>query len=104
MRKVFQFHSHNKMFTTTTKFKIPKVLENILNDLQELGATPILVGGCVRDFFMNKPCNDIDITTSAKPIELEKILTDNNSWSIIVNERRYTALARHLLLQGQEQK
>lgn len=26
---------------------------------------------------MNKSCNDIDITTSAKPIELEKILTEN---------------------------
>ena len=49
------------MFTTTTKFKIPKVLENILNDLQELGATPILVGGCVRDFFLNIPIKDYDV-------------------------------------------
>lgn len=37
-------------------------------------------------------------------IIIQKILTDNNLWSIIVNERRYTALARHLLLQGQERK
>ena len=49
------------MFTTTTKFKIPKVLENILNDLQELGASPILVGGCVRDFFLNIPIKDYDV-------------------------------------------
>ena len=49
------------MFTTTIKFNIPKILEDILNDLQELGATPILVGGCVRDYFLNIPVKDYDI-------------------------------------------
>ena len=61
MRKVFLFHSHNKMFTTTIKFNIPKILEDILNDLQELGATPILVGGCVRDYFLNIFVKDYDV-------------------------------------------
>ncbi|MDY0052164.1 MAG: HD domain-containing protein, partial [Aliarcobacter sp.] len=49
------------MFTTTITFNIPKVLENILNDLQELGATPILVGGCVRDHFLNISVKDYDV-------------------------------------------
>ncbi|MGD9624181.1 MAG: CCA tRNA nucleotidyltransferase [Arcobacter sp.] len=49
------------MFITTTKIKIPKILENILKDLRELGATPILVGGCVRDYFLNKEIKDFDI-------------------------------------------
>lgn len=49
------------MFITTTKIKIPKILENILKDLQELGAIPILVGGCVRDYFLNKEIKDFDI-------------------------------------------
>ena len=49
------------MFITTTKIKIPKILENILKNLQELGATPILVGGCVRDYFLNKEIKDFDI-------------------------------------------
>ena len=49
------------MFTTITKFNIPKVLENILKNLQEIGAQPILVGGCVRDFFLNIPIKDYDI-------------------------------------------
>ena len=61
MRKVFLFHSHNKMFTTTIKFNIPKILEDILINLQELGATPILVGGCVRDYFLNIPVKDYDV-------------------------------------------
>ena len=49
------------MYTTTTIFKIPKVLEDILKNLQELGATPILVGGCVRDYFLNIPVKDYDV-------------------------------------------
>ncbi|WP_323595225.1 CCA tRNA nucleotidyltransferase [Aliarcobacter butzleri] len=33
----------------------------ILNDLQELGSKPILVGGCVRDSFLNKKIKDYDV-------------------------------------------
>ena len=44
-----------------TKFKIPSILEDILKDLQKIGATPIIVGGSVRDFFLNIPIKDYDI-------------------------------------------
>ena len=49
------------MYTTITKFKIPSILEEILKDLQKIGATPIIVGGSVRDFFLNIPIKDYDI-------------------------------------------
>ncbi len=49
------------MYTTITKFNIPLILEEILKDLQRIGAIPILVGGCVRDFFLNIPIKDYDI-------------------------------------------
>ncbi|CAM3421474.1 CCA tRNA nucleotidyltransferase [Arcobacter aquimarinus] len=49
------------MYTTTTKFSIPLVLKEILHSLQELKAKPILVGGCVRDFFLNIPVKDYDV-------------------------------------------
>lgn len=49
------------MCTTITKFKIPSVLEEILKDLQKIGATPILVGGSVRDYFLNIPVKDYDV-------------------------------------------
>ncbi|MDD3007496.1 MAG: CCA tRNA nucleotidyltransferase [Arcobacter sp.] len=49
------------MFTITTKINIPKILIDILVSLQELGAQPILVGGCVRDYFLNKEIKDFDI-------------------------------------------
>ena len=49
------------MINSTLKFKIPSILEDILIDLQKIGATPILVGGSVRDFFLNIPIKDYDI-------------------------------------------
>ena len=49
------------MFTTIIKPNIPKVLEKILKDLQEIGAKPILVGGCIRDHFLNIACKDYDV-------------------------------------------
>ena len=59
--KEFLFRILNKMYTTITKFKIPSILEDILKDLQKIGATPILVGGCVRDYFLNIPVKDYDV-------------------------------------------
>ncbi|MDD3054709.1 MAG: HD domain-containing protein [Aliarcobacter sp.] len=49
------------MCTTITKFNLPSILEEILKDLQKIGATPILVGGCVRDYFLNIPVKDYDV-------------------------------------------
>ncbi|WP_363322138.1 CCA tRNA nucleotidyltransferase [Aliarcobacter butzleri] len=43
------------------KINLPKILIRILNDLQELGSKPILVGGCVRDSFLNKKIKDYDV-------------------------------------------
>ena len=59
--KVFLFLTHNKMFTTTIKPNIPLILEEIILSLQEIGATPILVGGCVRDALLQIPCKDYDV-------------------------------------------
>ncbi|OCL87994.1 tRNA nucleotidyltransferase/poly(A) polymerase family protein [Arcobacter porcinus] len=49
------------MFTKITKLKIPKILENIFNDLKNIQAEPIIVGGSVRDNFLNKEIKDYDI-------------------------------------------
>jgi tRNA nucleotidyltransferase (CCA-adding enzyme) len=46
---------------SSIQFKIPIILEDILKDLQKIGAIPILVGGSVRDFFLNIPIKDYDI-------------------------------------------
>ncbi|NQY21494.1 MAG: CCA tRNA nucleotidyltransferase, partial [Campylobacteraceae bacterium] len=49
------------MYTYIKKIKFPSILEKILNHLQENGANPVLVGGCVRDHFLNIPIKDYDI-------------------------------------------
>ena len=36
-------------------------LKRILSSLVQIGAQPILVGGCVRDYFLNLPIKDYDI-------------------------------------------
>lgn len=46
---------------TKNNFSIPLELHNILEALQENGVKPILVGGCVRDYFLNQPLKDYDI-------------------------------------------
>ncbi|MCT7484425.1 tRNA nucleotidyltransferase/poly(A) polymerase family protein [Aliarcobacter cryaerophilus] len=49
------------MFITIKKIKIPKILENIFEDLKSKQAKPVVVGGCVRDSFLNKEIKDYDI-------------------------------------------
>lgn len=46
--------------------------------IENAGYEAYAVGGAVRDSLMNKPCHDIDITTSALPEITEKILESNN--------------------------
>ncbi len=43
------------------KVNIPFVLEEVLIELKSIGVLPILVGGCVRDSFLNLPVKDFDI-------------------------------------------
>ncbi|MCM1284575.1 MAG: CCA tRNA nucleotidyltransferase [Acetobacter sp.] len=45
--------------------------------IEKSGFEAYAVGGCVRDNIMNKICQDVDLTTSAKPYETEDILKKN---------------------------
>jgi poly(A) polymerase len=45
----------------------------IVKRLRENGYESYLAGGCVRDMLLDKPPQDYDITTSAKPDEIAKI-------------------------------
>lgn len=68
------------------------ILNNIIEILKKIensGFKAYVVGGFVRDFYMNKENNDVDICTSAKPSELRVIFGDNISMdqygSLILN-------------------
>lgn len=56
---------------------VPNEIKSILKALQDAGFEAYIVGGCVRDFLMGVAPNDWDITTNAKPEEIQKIFPDN---------------------------
>lgn len=56
---------------------IPKYVKSILQKLEENGFEAFIVGGCVRDFLLEKEPNDWDITTNAKPEEIQKVFPNS---------------------------
>lgn len=52
---------------------IPKEVKSIIKKLEEAGFEAYIVGGCVRDVLTKKIPIDWDITTSAKPEQIQKI-------------------------------
>lgn len=49
------------------KIKIPVILQKMNNIFEKNGFKAYLVGGAVRDMFMNKPASDWDVATDATP-------------------------------------
>jgi len=56
---------------------IPKEVKTIIEKLEKKGFEAYAVGGCVRDFLLEKEPEDWDIATSAKPEEIQKIFPEN---------------------------
>ena len=56
---------------------IPKEVKQILEKLEENGFEGFIVGGCVRDLMLDQTPADWDITTNAKPEEIQKIFPDS---------------------------
>jgi len=53
--------------------EIPKEVLEITEKLKENGYQSFLVGGCVRDFLLDKKPKDWDIATNAKPEKIQEI-------------------------------
>ena len=53
--------------------EIPKEVKKIIEQLKEKGFDAYIVGGCVRDLLREVEPEDWDITTNAKPEEIQKI-------------------------------
>ena len=68
---------------------IPKEVKNIINQLKTAGFEAYIVGGCVRDFLLNQNPKDWDITTNAKPEEIQKVFPnsfyENNFLTVTVH-------------------
>ncbi len=56
---------------------LPQEVKNILEKLSKAGYEAYVVGGCVRDLLLKKEPKDWDITTNAKPEEIQRIFPDN---------------------------
>jgi poly(A) polymerase/tRNA nucleotidyltransferase (CCA-adding enzyme) len=56
---------------------IPKEVKTVIEKLEKKGFEAYAVGGCVRDFLLDKEPEDWDIATSAKPEEIQKIFPEN---------------------------
>lgn len=56
---------------------IPKEVKNIIFQLHEAGFEAYIVGGCVRDFLLERDPADWDVTTNAKPEEIQKVFPDS---------------------------
>ncbi len=56
---------------------IPKEVKSVIQSLQKADFEAYIVGGCVRDFMLDQNPKDWDITTNAKPDEIQKIFPKN---------------------------
>ena len=56
---------------------LPLEIKNILTKLKEENFEAFIVGGCVRDILLKKNPKDWDVTTNAKPEDIQKIFPDN---------------------------
>lgn len=57
--------------------QIPKEVKQILHKLNDSGHEAYIVGGCVRDLIMGKAPQDWDVTTNARPEEIQKLFPDS---------------------------
>ncbi|GGA61470.1 CCA tRNA nucleotidyltransferase [Ornithinibacillus halotolerans] len=64
---------------------------SIINTIEDNGYEAYFVGGCIRDYLLQRPIGDIDITTSAKPEEIQSIFTN----VIPVGIEHGTVIVRH---------
>lgn len=55
------------------EYKIPKEVKLIVEKLEAKGSEAYLVGGCVRDLMLKREPKDWDVTTIARPEEIQKL-------------------------------
>jgi len=59
------------------KQEIPKEVKWVVEKLEKQGFEAYVVGGCVRDLLLGREPEDWDVTTNAKPEEIQKIFPES---------------------------
>ncbi|MFH0791827.1 MAG: HD domain-containing protein [bacterium] len=70
--------------------EIPQAIKQVIADIENGGFEAYLVGGCVRDFLLDKKPADWDIATNASPQDIEKVIQptgretfyENDFWTV----------------------
>src|SRR3989344_526481 len=57
--------------------KLPEEVRKILEALQSKGFEAYVVGGCVRDLLLDRSPKDWDVTTNAKPEQIQEIFPEH---------------------------
>lgn len=60
----------------TLDYQIPEEVSRITTTLREAGFEAYLVGGCVRDMVLGRKPKDWDVTTDAKPEQIQELFTE----------------------------
>lgn len=58
-------------------FPIPDEVKKVSDDLRKAGFEAYLVGGCVRDLLIGRTPKDWDITTNARPEDIQRIFPES---------------------------
>ena len=58
-------------------YEIPPEVASVANNLRSVGFEAYLVGGCVRDLLLGRKPKDWDITTNAKPEDIQRVFPDS---------------------------
>jgi tRNA nucleotidyltransferase (CCA-adding enzyme) len=59
------------------KFPIPPEVSRVTASLREAGHEAYLVGGCVRDLLLSRAPKDWDVTTNAKPEQIQAVFPES---------------------------
>ena len=81
---------------TEMRYELFERAKPILNQIQQHGFEAYYVGGSVRDYLMGREIHDIDITTSARPDEIEDIFDktipigkEHGTINVVYNDENY---------------
>ena len=78
------------------KIEITKQAKIIFDTLTHAGYECFMVGGCVRDFLLNKNPNDIDFTTNATPEQMKKCFDGFDIIETGIKHGTLTVIINHL--------
>lgn len=78
------------------KINIPNNVKYLINILEEDGYEAYIVGGCVRDAFLDKEPHDWDICTNAKPEEVCALLECYDDIEVFLTGMKHGTITAHI--------